>query len=88
MIAKGDNDTKFYIWLDRRNDRIDLCGPGWKSLYEAYDLHMGDVVTFAFSAEHNHFYVSVLSGHEIKPLVRVPGMFIVPYSFCVLSFNL
>ena len=74
MIAKGDNDTEFYIWLDRRKDRIDLCGPGWKSLNEAYDLQMGDKVTFAFSAERNHFYASVLSCGKIKPLVRFPGM--------------
>ena len=74
MIAKADSDTTYYIWLDRRNDIIDLCGPGWKSLNEAYDLQMGDKVTFVFSEEQNHFYASVLSCGKIKPLFCFPGM--------------
>lgn len=91
LIAKGgrdDNDeTTHYIWLDRRSDeRHDLIGPGWKSLWEAYDLHMGDYVTFAFVEQHNHFHVEVISGQTgiIKPWVRFPGMLIVLSLFCVI----
>jgi hypothetical protein len=84
MLAQCSWRT-YDLFLEKTATRTTICGPYWRSMVRAYDIQVGDEVSFNYDEEDDILDVTVYqhgdNGKERKLLVGDPGMNLMDLSY-------